>query len=161
MNEVWRREAARVILIDERSRVLLTAVRDPEDDVVVWIAPGGTVEPGETIEQTALRELAEEIDGPPAYRLSAPVWKRHFLTRSLGIETDLHEWYFVASVAASEIRDVRDGVGAAYFESWRWWTMDDYVKHEGPLAPADLASLVFPLLRGGKLPVEPLHIEGR
>ncbi len=162
MSEVWRREAARVILIDERSRVLLTAVRDPDDDVVVWIAPGGTVEQGETVEQTARRELAEEVDGPPDYLLSGPVWKRHFLGRDArGKETDLHEWYFVASVTASEIRGVREtGEGAAYFESWRWWTLDELVKHEGPLAPANLASLVSPLLRG-ELPTELLHIEGR
>lgn len=161
MGEVWRRDAARVLLIDERSRVLLTAVRDPDDGVVIWIAPGGGAEPSETIEQTALRELAEEVDGPPDYRLSGPVWKRHFLHTFAGKETDLHEWYFVASVTASEIRGVREtGEGAAYFESWRWWTLDELVNHEGPLAPADLASLVSPLLRGD-LPAEPLHIEGR
>jgi 8-oxo-dGTP pyrophosphatase MutT (NUDIX family) len=161
VSEVGRREAARVILIDERSRVLLTAVRDPDDGVVVWIAPGGTAEQGETIEQTALRELAEEIDGPPDYRLIGPVWKRHFLHTFAGIEWDRFEWYFVASVAASEIRDVREtGEGAAYFESWRWWTFDELIRHEGPLAPADLASLLSPLLRG-ELPAEPLHIEGR
>jgi 8-oxo-dGTP pyrophosphatase MutT (NUDIX family) len=141
--------------------VLLTAVRDPDDGVVVWIAPGGSMEPGETIEQTAMRELAEEIDGPSDYRLSGPVWTRHLLHTFAGIETDLHEWYFVASVASSEIRDVGEtGAGAAYFEGWRWWTLDELAKHEGPLAPADFASLVSPLLRG-ELPAEPLHIEGR
>ena len=119
------------------------------------------MEPGETIAQAALRELAEEIDGPPDYRLSGPVWERHFLHTFAGIETDLHEWYFVASVTASEIRDVREtGVGAAYFESWRWWTLDELVRHDGPLAPADFASFLSPLLRG-ELPTELLHIEGR
>jgi 8-oxo-dGTP pyrophosphatase MutT (NUDIX family) len=161
MSEVWRREAARVILIDERSRVLLTAVRDPDDGIAVWIAPGGGVEPGETIEQTALRELAEEIDGPRDYTLTGPVWTRRFLHTFAGRETDLYESYFVASVVASEIREVREtGAGAGYYEGWRWWTMDELVQHDGPLAPADLASLLPPLPRG-ELPAEPLHIADR
>ena len=161
MSDVWRREAARVLLIDERSRVLLTAVRDPGDGVLAWIAPGGTVEPGETIEQTALRELAEEVDGPSVYALNGPVWTRSFFHTFAGRETDLHEWYFVASVAASDIRDVREtGEGARYFEGWRWWTLGELVQHDGPLAPAALATLLPPILRG-ELPATPLHIADR
>ena len=99
------------------------------------------MEPGETIEDTPLRELAEEVDGPSVYTLNGPVWTRSFFHTFAGRETDLHEWYFVASVAASDIRDVREtGEGAIYFEGWRWWTLGELVQHDGPLAPAALAT---------------------
>jgi 8-oxo-dGTP pyrophosphatase MutT (NUDIX family) len=154
----WQREAARVILIDERARVLLTSARDPDDGVLVWFAPGGSVEPGETIEQTARRELSEEIEGPSDYQLTGPVWTRRSLHTFDGRKIDLREWYFVSWIAAGEVRDVREtGAGAKYFEGWRWWTLDELSTHEGEalLAPRRIAALLPPLLRG-ELPTEPI-----
>jgi len=52
------RPAARVLVIDEQSRLLLFRLNTGDRDV--WIVPGGTVEPGETPEQTASRKLWEE-----------------------------------------------------------------------------------------------------
>lgn len=52
------RPAARVLLIDELDRVLL--LRAGVGEGGVWITPGGALEPGETAEQAALRELREE-----------------------------------------------------------------------------------------------------
>ena len=51
------RPAARVLLIDDQDRVLLRANVGDGD---VWITPGGALEPGETAEEAALRELWEE-----------------------------------------------------------------------------------------------------
>jgi 8-oxo-dGTP pyrophosphatase MutT (NUDIX family) len=41
----------------------------------VWITPGGALEPGETAEQVALRELQEET-GIESVELSPCVWTR-------------------------------------------------------------------------------------
>ena len=116
MSEVSRREAARVTP-DRRaisssahgcagSRRRRRSCGSPREE---------RPEPGETIEQTALRELAEEVDGPRVYTLvTARSGHASFFHTFAGRETDLHEWYFVASVASSEIRDVREtGQGAS------------------------------------------------
>jgi 8-oxo-dGTP pyrophosphatase MutT (NUDIX family) len=160
MGEPLKREAARVIMIEEASRVLLTSARDPDDGILVWFAPGGGSEPGETIEQTAQRELSEEIDGPSDYTLAGPVWKRRNVHTFDGKAIDLTEWYFVAPVIASDIHDVREtGVGARYFEGWRWWTLEELTRYEGAalLAPREIATLLVPLLRG-ELPTELIDI---
>lgn len=55
------RIGARVLLLDPADRVLLLHTRDPRDpDHHWWELPGGGADPGETLKDTAIRELAEE-----------------------------------------------------------------------------------------------------
>ena len=56
------RLAARVLLLDEGSRILLFRGGDPAapERGTWWFTPGGGLEPGETRHQGAARELFEE-----------------------------------------------------------------------------------------------------
>ena len=56
------RRAARVVLLDRENRVLLMHFREPNvaPPNVFWATPGGALDDGESWEQAALRELAEE-----------------------------------------------------------------------------------------------------
>jgi 8-oxo-dGTP pyrophosphatase MutT (NUDIX family) len=56
------RRAARVLLLDEDSRVLLLFGRDPTlpDDSGWWFTPGGGVEGRESLADAAIREVSEE-----------------------------------------------------------------------------------------------------
>lgn len=59
--------AACVLLVDARERLLITR-RAHEPGLGQWGLPGGVIEPGETAEAAAARELREEagVDVPPA-----------------------------------------------------------------------------------------------
>lgn len=122
-DEPIARDAARVLLLDPADRLLLVA-HLPGDGRTVWTAPGGGLDPGETHEQAAARELREEIGldtplGPWVWSRTATFlfrgfWlrqtERWFLTRTEGVDvgslplddlaTDGARWWELAELAA-------------------------------------------------------------
>ena len=67
------RPASRVLLIDPSDRILLLKANVPDQDF--WLTPGGGLEPGESFESGALRELCEET-GLRDVTLGPCVWMR-------------------------------------------------------------------------------------
>jgi 8-oxo-dGTP pyrophosphatase MutT (NUDIX family) len=57
---ILHRKAARILLLDPEARVLLFQFVRPNGERF-WATPGGRVEPGESFEQAARRELTEEV----------------------------------------------------------------------------------------------------
>jgi len=65
------RPGARVLCLAGDTRLLLLRWRDPVAGVEVWEPPGGGLEPGESFEDAARRELREEA-GLEAGELAGP-----------------------------------------------------------------------------------------
>ena len=138
-----RRATARILLIDDRDRLLLFADSDPGSDARWWITPGGGIDAGETPREAALRELVEETGlHLPAERLIGPVATRigvhHYSNRSV----ENADTYFAARVPAFEV----DESGHTEDEKvtmlgHRWWSRDDLAATTEWIVPAALVEV--------------------
>ncbi len=143
------RNTVRVLLLDPAQRLLLMAYRNLDDPTapVVWATAGGEIEVGETIEQAALREIAEET-GQRDVRLGPRVWYGEW-TRPGRPPVRFKETFIVAQAAGD----------ALSFDGWtdherrqiadaRWWTLPQIAASAQTIYPIGLADLLPPILRG-------------
>jgi 8-oxo-dGTP pyrophosphatase MutT (NUDIX family) len=144
------RPAARVLLIDDRERVLLFRGHDPaQPEVRFWFSPGGGIEPGESAEQAARRELWEET-GLAEVDLGPHIWDRRHVVAFNSAVTDNRETWFLARVPAFEIDTSGfTGIERLVMPEHRWWTVPALADTSDLLTPRDLARLVRDLLTDG------------
>jgi 8-oxo-dGTP pyrophosphatase MutT (NUDIX family) len=149
------RPAARVLLIDDQDRVLLLRANVGPG---VWITSGGALEPGETAEQAALRELREET-GVADAELTQCVWTRVHRFQWDGKRYEQQERFFVARAENPTI--TLDGCGIeelAFLTEWRWWTADEIAASDAVFAPRRLAKML-PAILACEYPDEPIDVD--
>src|SRR5690349_5244644 len=91
--EAVQRDAARIVLIDSDDRVLLQQVEGLGEGSV-WITPGGGLEPGESHEAAALREIREEV-GHHTAKLGPWIWTREHDFMFRGVRYHQRERFFL------------------------------------------------------------------
>ena len=153
------RPAARLLVIDPNDRLLLFRIEDPTVSVpVLWMTPGGGLEPGESYEEAACRELSEEtgIDAP----LGPCVWVRRHVSAFGGRWYDSSQQFYVVRSPATDVSSDgwTDGERAV-ITAHRWLSQAELDAWDqvagGVLVPRRLAELLPPIL-AGHYPAEPI-----
>lgn len=155
MPPVGPRLAARVLLVDARDRLLLLHAALP-DGRSIWLPPGGGIDPGESAEQAAVREVREET----GISLESPglcIWTRRAAFDGL----DQVEQFFLVRLATTpEVHpDANpDALEASLTRGHRWWTHPEIVAATDTLfVPHTLGVQLGPLL-AGVIPAEPFEV---
>ncbi len=154
------RRTARVVLLDPEGRVLLMQGRLPSDPQgrSYWFTVGGGVEPGETIQTAAAREVLEET-GLSEVRLGPVIWYSETVLR----DTDQQPWHFKEHFVAAWCaggEPSRDGwtpLERDLSDALRWWTRAELEAADEGVFPTGLAVLLDDVLEG-RFAGEPLVI---
>lgn len=139
------RPTSRVVLVAPTNRVLMLFTRAPDSsNWSRWVLPGGGVDPGETHEQAAYREVAEETGhqlsslGPRIFVENTP------LPYDEAIYPGAHQEYFLARVDAEFEPDRSGWTSSEHVDvtDWRWWTVEALETTREPYEPRELVGLM-------------------
>lgn len=145
------RNAARVLLIDGRERVLLFRTHAASGGRALWITPGGGLKRGETHEAAARRELWEETGISTG--IGPCVWVRQHVFRFNGrdgsVLLDEREQIFVARIDRAEVENANwEPEEHDFLLAHRWWSVDEIAASKDWFAPRRLAALLPAVIAG-------------
>jgi 8-oxo-dGTP pyrophosphatase MutT (NUDIX family) len=138
-DQIRLRPSARVVLLDADDRLLMLKLHDPSVtrgpnpiSADFWLLVGGGVEPGETYEEAARREVFEET-GIRDVSIGPCVWTQEKVIA--GPEGELwlvRAQFFVGRVAANSPVDFsgHEQLEASAIVRYRWFTRDEILARE-------------------------------
>ncbi len=153
------RITARVLLFDEAQRLLLMHYKNfqVKDGPSFWATIGGALDPGETLEAGARREVLEET-GLADIALGPIVWTGEWTIEFEGQPRRFKESFLVARTQATDLS----------FDRWtplerdmligpRWWTLEELQAARETIYPIKLPRLIAPLMEG-RYPDPPIRL---
>lgn len=136
------RPAARLLVVDPGGRVLLFRFDTRDERPPFWCTPGGALDPGESYEAAAARELWEEtgIRTDPGPQVARRLVEFTTIER---VEVTADERWFRVDTDAVEV----DPAGHTELErrvmqQWRWFARDELAGWSEAIYPEDLATLL-------------------
>ncbi|MDA0270337.1 MAG: NUDIX domain-containing protein [Chloroflexi bacterium] len=156
------RPSARVLLVEPGGRLLLFRSTTAAG-TWLWFPPGGGLEPGESFEEAARRELWEETGRQDA--LGPCVWTRDSTWYWAHVDRmvrSLERFYLVRVDAPFDPRPQHIGEYEEYIglDGWNhWWSVDEITASHGfeTFVPRRLHELIPPLL-AGEVPATPFEV---
>lgn len=134
------RTAARIVLLDDRHRVLMFASADSGQ--LVWFPTGGGLEVGEDLRTAALRELQEETGLHLAPGdLVGPIWRRSARFVFTGVLYEQTEFYFVGRAPARYQVDIAGftELEKEVIADHRWFSAADLAASAETVYPEELS----------------------
>ena len=157
------RHAVRALILDPHDRILLCrfAIPKPEGTIVVWAAPGGGVESGETLLAALRRELREEVgltlDADPLH-----VWHQEVVDpgHAAGYDGVINDYFLLRTTFFTPRGALSDDeLAAENITRLAWWRPQDITDYQGTdlFSPRDLAGPLARLL-SEDLPARPVPL---
>jgi ADP-ribose pyrophosphatase YjhB (NUDIX family) len=145
------RVAARGVLLSPEDRILLVEMDLPWLGRI-WMVPGGGQEAGESLEQTAARELAEET-GLHGATIGPRLYWRTVTIEGESHTHDLLEHYFLVHTeefTPSDLDLTAEETG--WVKGHRWWGADEIRRSDALFAPPQIGELLAELVAKGPRP---------
>ncbi|MEQ7129414.1 NUDIX domain-containing protein [Actinopolymorpha sp. B11F2] len=166
MTSVKLRHSARAIILDEHDRILLCRFGFPHPAVpagatIVWAAPGGGIEHGETPLEALDRELREEVglvlDADPPH-----VWHQEVIAsgHAAGYDGVINDYFLIRTSSFTPHGTLSDDeLTAEHITGWQWWPCKDIADYRGTdlFSPRDLATLLIALITN-RIPAAPVRL---
>ena len=159
-DEYQRRSAVRALLVAEpEQRVLLIRMHVPDTDRMIWLAPGGGIEPGESEHDALTREVQEET-GLRAFSTAGPVWTRRMKFTLHDQRIDQSEIYYLIRTTLFEPDNSGNPaqLERSTFREFRWWSLSEISAAEDEIfVPLSFAEHFAHLLAEG-VPAAPYDV---
>ncbi|HKA68987.1 MAG TPA: NUDIX domain-containing protein [Actinomycetes bacterium] len=148
------RSSVRVVVLDTADRILLFRTREASQPQfgLWWELPGGGIEPGETAEQAAVRELDEETGiAVDVRRVRQPNWIRTATYLKRGRRILQHEVVVLVKLAgpgpdldtSRQLPDEQED-----YIGYAWLSVDEVIGSAEPFYPGRLPALLADFLTG-------------
>ncbi|MFE6647523.1 NUDIX hydrolase [Nocardioides sp. NPDC057772] len=138
------RSTARVLLIDDRDRILLFADSDPGiPGLRWWITPGGGIDEGESAVAAAVREVEEETGlRITEADLIGPTMQRTVVHGYSDVVIEQQDFFFACWVPAFEVSTAgHTEEEQLTMAAYRWWTRAELASTDEEIWPAVLLDL--------------------